>query len=164
MNAGDRELMAYWVRERNTAQREVEEARQQADLWLRRVELARGAARGDMADEAERRALDARHRWDAAEARLQEALLQIEAVRRQARQPSDDGLRRAAATMEQFRAMGVDPARAEFDALEREARAEAFIARVREEGTAHREDEAADALQRLKARMAAADTDTKGEG
>ncbi|TVQ97531.1 MAG: hypothetical protein EA398_14555 [Deltaproteobacteria bacterium] len=165
MNTGDRELMAYWVRERNAARRVIEKTREDAGLWLKRTKLARDAGREEMAQEAERRALEAKRAWDEAELRLQEAEMQIEQVRREARGPDRSGLARAAATLDSFRAMGVDPQAAQFDEMEKRMRAEEFIAQVRERDAAEK-DEALDALQRLKARMAAEDSagsDDQGE-
>lgn len=108
-NAGEREMLIYWIREEKTAQRALQEAKEGMQSWLRRAQLAQTQGRHDLAEAAHARVREHHVQARQAQARLDEAKREREKAAFEMRRPDGSTLQRAAQIMENFRAAGIEP-------------------------------------------------------
>lgn len=93
-------------------------------LWAKRVQLAENKGMADLADEARGRLRELQAQLTSAKGELDSIEMQKSMLRHQARRPSGVEVARAEHLVEQARLAGlVDPDRADWDELERRARA-----------------------------------------
>lgn len=130
---GDREILAFWLKQKREAERTLDETLEEGRTWFRRAKLAAEEGRNDLAAQARDRAMRARDRHRAAELRIQEADVEIARLKEDAAGtgPSPAAIR-AQQIRENFEAMGVDIAAAELDELGESVQAEDALRALRE--------------------------------
>lgn len=93
-------------------------------LWARRVQLAEEKGKPSLADEARGRLRELQRQLAESKAELDSIEMHKSMLRKQSRRPSGNEVERAENLLEQVRLAGlVDPDRADWDALERRAKA-----------------------------------------
>ena len=127
----DHAVLAHWLQQERAARKEMDEALEQARMWLERARQAQQAGRTELALQARERGLQAREAHRNAEIRLQEAQVQQDAARRELRTPGGDAQLRADQIKANFEALGIDMEAAAFDGLEEQASANEALAALR---------------------------------
>lgn len=113
-------LLAHWIAQKKLADRELEEAEGELDLWFGRATLALNKGEVTLARAAKDRADDAELRVRSAAARCREVEAELRGARETRADPSQDEAAdariRAQHAAEEFKKLGIDPQFAELEA------------------------------------------------
>lgn len=129
-----RSMLAYWIKQHKDAERERDEALADGKKWFRRAKLAAQKGEAAMADEARRRALEAKERHDKAKLRIEVIEMERDVLKSGQKAPDasfKEAMRRSQHAAEEFKKLGIDPGFAFVEDLGEEVETESALDRLR---------------------------------
>lgn len=142
--------LAHWLREQQNAQREIDQATEDAARWLERARLAQRAGNQELVDAAKAKMTEVRATHQQAKTRLQNAENALAQLRAEPQSLDDKEARFAQELLLSFELMGIDP---DATALEDALANEEIQQRIQDMKRDANIEEPVDALALLKARM-----------
>ena len=112
IDEGTQAELAFLIRDEKQAQEDVDEARKEVMLWVKRGKLAVRAGKPDLAQQAKAQAVEAKQAFDEAQARLESIGYKKKSVIKRSRGVDAEDIARTASAeglVEQFRLRGISP-------------------------------------------------------
>lgn len=131
----DRSLLAHWLKQQKQEIRKKDEALETGKLWFGRARLAAKEGKQQLAQEAHKRASEAKQAHDKAVRQLESIAMELDTLRGSVTrtEPIDSGAAARAEQIQQnFSAIGIDSGEAELNELANRSGAERALGRLRQ--------------------------------